>query len=65
MICQKFEKLTPVERIRFIGSIHHAIMSDDDFFENAQYIIDEATIRGLFKGVTILPESELINIIKL
>lgn len=59
MICQKFEKLTPVERIRFIGSIHHAIMSDDEFFENAQYIIDEARLKGLFKGVKILPEPEL------
>ena len=59
MICQKFQKLTSIERIRFIGEIHHAIMSDDEFFENAQYIIDEARVRGLFKGVKILPESEL------
>jgi len=61
MICKKFQKLTSIERIRFIGEIHHAIMSDDDLFEYAQYLMDEARIRGLFKGVKILPESELVN----
>lgn len=61
MICEKFQNLTPLEKIRFIGSLQHAAMSDDDIFESAKYIIDEARLRGLFKGVKILPETELVN----
>lgn len=61
MICEKYNNLNPIEKIQFIGSLHHAAMSDDNLFEIAESIIEQASKKGLFKGVTIFPEQELIK----
>ncbi len=55
MICEKYQELTVEERVKFIGSITHACMSDDTFFDLAQKAIEKAAERGIFDGIQILP----------
>jgi hypothetical protein len=58
MLCPKYQQLTPTERVTFIGSLVHAVQSDDYFFEIAKNIQHLATLRGLFDNVVINPTSE-------
>jgi hypothetical protein len=56
MICDEFEKLTPKEKTEFIGQVVHSIQSDSGLYSMGQEIIRLGKIKGLFEGVTILPE---------
>jgi hypothetical protein len=55
MICEEFEKLTPKEKTEFIGQVVHSIQSDSALYCMGQEIIRLGQIKGLFEGVTILP----------
>ena len=57
-LCNKFEKLNPMEKWILVGELAHAIQSDDEMFEMAQDIITIATLRGLYKGITLMPDRE-------
>lgn len=61
MICQPFEELTPKEKTEYIGQVVHAIQSDPSLFAMGQEIIRLGQLRGLFEGVTILPEDNKTN----
>ncbi len=56
--CNKYQELTPIEKIGFIGELLHAAQSDDEIFDMAQQLIKLATIMGVFEGVTINPETK-------
>ena len=56
MVCSKYEQLTTIEKVIFIGQLHHAAMSDDEIFEMAQKIITLGQFKGLFENVEIMPE---------
>lgn len=61
MICQKFENLTPVQKVTYIGELIHAVQSNDHLMELGQSIIDLAISMGIFDGVTILPQGNNQN----
>lgn len=56
MICEKFEALSPQDRIIFIGKLVHAVQSDNALFSYAQDINDLAKEKKLFDNVKILPD---------
>lgn len=55
MICESFEKLTPLERVKYIGEVIHGIQNDDTLFKLGEAIILVAQQKGLFQGVIINP----------
>lgn len=57
MICEKFNKLTPNERVMYIGKLVHAVENDSVLFDAGNEIIELAISRGIFDGVKILPEN--------
>jgi len=57
MICKSYEEKTIPEKIIFTGKLLHAVMNDDNFHKFAEDIIKVAEEKGLFTGVTILPEN--------
>lgn len=61
MLCDSFSKLTPFEKIKFIGELVHACQVDEAFFKSGLDMISLAKKQGIFDGVTILPTSNLDN----
>jgi hypothetical protein len=61
MNCEKFLKLTPIEKINFTGSLLHAAMNDDRLFMDCEKIIMKARAKGLFAGVVINPANDILN----
>jgi hypothetical protein len=61
MNCKKYQDLSHVEKITYLGQLIHATQSDDELFEMGQNLIDLGIGKGVFDGVTILPESEKEN----
>ena len=55
MICEKFQSLTNVEKIIFIGKLQHACQSSDLFFDMATRLIQRAERKKIFHNVKILP----------
>ena len=56
MICKSYEEKTVPEKIIFTGKLLHAVMNDDRLHKIAEDIINVAEAKGLYTGVTILPE---------
>ena len=54
-LCDKYDNLSPVERLTLVGEVVHALQSDDEIFDDVQKIIRKAIIKGLFVGTVILP----------
>lgn len=57
MICTDYEQKTVPEKIIFTGKLLHAVMNDDRLHKIAEDIIKIAEAKGLFEGVTILPDN--------
>lgn len=57
MNCQEYQDLSHVEKITFIGELLHSVQTDSALFKMAQQLIDLAVFKGVFNGVTILPET--------
>jgi len=55
MTCEKYNNLTPIEKVCFIGQLTHAAMCDEKIFDIANDLIALAVRKGLFNSVTILP----------
>lgn len=55
MLCSKYEKLNALERVEMVGSICHAMQTDNAIFKNVQDLIALAKRKGLFDNVTINP----------
>ncbi|MBK7883494.1 MAG: hypothetical protein IPJ81_06645 [Chitinophagaceae bacterium] len=55
MICEKFNQLTPFEKVIYIGKLVHAVENDDILFDAGNEIIELANNKGIFKGITIFP----------
>jgi hypothetical protein len=55
MICEKFNHLTPFEKVIYIGKLVHAVENDDILFDAGNEIIELANNKGIFKGITIFP----------
>jgi hypothetical protein len=61
---QKWQDLTPRERIVLIGSLVHAVQNSPESFEEAARLINKAKKRGTLDGVEILPDAlktEFVN----
>lgn len=58
MICKEFDELTPQERVTFIGRLVHAVQNSSGFFYEANRIITNAALSGLFDNVIINPSIE-------
>ena len=56
MLCEKYNRLLPIERVLLIGELLHAMQSDNDFFDKSVRIIRTAKRKGLFDNVKILPD---------
>lgn len=56
MICEKYEKMSIVDKILFTGELLHACMNDDKLFELGKQIIELGMVKGTFDGVQILPQ---------
>lgn len=57
MLCEKYDKLNHLDKVRFIGELCHAAQSDNEMFELAEGLIQLAITKGLFKNVTIMPNN--------
>lgn len=57
MLCDKYDKLSHLDKIRFIGELCHASQSDNEIYELAEGLIALAITKGLFKNVTIMPDN--------
>ena len=55
MICEKYEALTIIEKVQMVGKLLHAMQSDNELFDKAEWIIVAAELQGIFNKVTILP----------
>lgn len=58
MVCTNFSKLSPREKVIFIGELTHACMNDSEMYEMGVSLIQIATARGIFDNVKIMPESD-------
>jgi uncharacterized protein YdeI (BOF family) len=61
--CKEYQKLSTEEKVKMIGNLIHAVQNDAVCFMTARGMINGAKARGVFDGVTILPETEkeLVN----
>ena len=55
MLSENYSKLTPLERVMYIGELTHACMCDDDLFNLGKEIIRRGINSGLFDNVKIRP----------
>lgn len=55
MICPEFEKLTPNERVTFIGKLVHAVQNSTGAFNVAHHLLSWAENEGVFANVIINP----------
>ena len=60
-LCEKYDSLTPVQRITMVGEVVHAIQTSDKIFEMAEDLIKLAMLQGAFDGVTFLPTEKETN----
>jgi hypothetical protein len=61
---QKWQELTPRERIVLIGSLSHIVQNDEQAFEEAAKLINRAKKRGTLDGIEIMPDAlktEFVN----
>jgi hypothetical protein len=56
MICKKYDNLSHVDKIRYIGELIHIVQNDDEFYEMGVTLINKAREKGILDGVLILPE---------
>lgn len=56
MICKKYDNLSHVDKIRYIGELIHIVQNDDEFYEMGVTLINKAKEKGILDGVQILPE---------
>lgn len=56
MICKNYDKLSHVEKIKYIGELIHIVQNDDEFYEKGYNLIKLAREKGILDGVQILPE---------
>lgn len=61
MLCNNYDNLSHVEKIKYIGELLHSVQSDDHLFNLGLLIIYHAREKGLLDGVVILPESDEIQ----
>lgn len=54
--CKSYQELSTHEKVEMIGKLVHAIQSDEICFLTARGMINGAKARGVFSGVTILPD---------
>lgn len=55
MICDKFNNLSPLEKVLFVGELIHAVQFDETSYTIGQEIISLAKRKGIFEGVVINP----------
>jgi hypothetical protein len=56
MICKKYDNLSHVDKIRYIGELIHIVQNDDEFYDMGFSLIYMARMKGILDGVQILPE---------
>ena len=58
MLSENYSKLTPLERVMYIGELTHACMCDDEIFDMGKELIRMGINKGLFENVKIMPQVE-------
>lgn len=58
MICDKYDSLSHMQKIVYVGELLHSCQSDDDIFLMGLSLIELARQKGLLDGVIILPEHD-------
>jgi len=58
MLSENYSKLTPLERVMYIGELTHACMCDDYLFNLGKEIIKLGINKGIFDNVKIMPNIE-------
>ena len=61
MICKKYDNLSHVDKIRYIGELIHIVQNDDEFYDMGFSLIYMARMKGILDGVLILPEVQNDN----
>ncbi len=56
MLCDKYQQLSHIDKVKYIGSLIHAVQSSNNLFSLGEKLIQVAEDIGLFTGVTILPD---------
>jgi len=56
MICEEYDNLTPIEKATYIGELTHSCMNDSRLYAMGLKIIEAAIAKGIFSGVTVMPE---------
>lgn len=68
MLSENYSKLSPLERVMYIGELTHACMCDDEIFNMGKELIRLGINKGLFDNVKIMPqvddENELPKLIE-
>ncbi len=59
-LCDEYFNLSTLERIQFIGSLNHIVMTNPDMFKLGNDMINIALLKGLLTDVKILPDSDTI-----
>jgi hypothetical protein len=58
MLSENYSKLTPLERVMYIGELTHACMCDNNLFNLGKEIIRLGINKGIFDNVKIMPNIE-------
>lgn len=57
MICKKYDSLSHVDKIKFIGELVHIVQNDDEFYDMGFSLIYMAKMKGVLDGVKIIPNN--------
>lgn len=58
MLCEKFEKLSIIEKRELIGKMTHLVQTYEWAFNFAEWMVQKSTEEGLFEGIEISPEEK-------
>ena len=63
MICDKYDSLSHMQKIVYVGELLHSCQSNDELFLMGLSLIELAKQKGLLDGVVILPDNDQQNYI--
>ena len=56
-LCENYFNLSTLERIQFIGSLNHIVMTNPEMFLLGKDMVEIALLKGLLTDVKFMPES--------
>lgn len=58
MLCDRYQNLSHLQKVEFIGQLVHACQSDNDLLKMGEKIILLAQQKGVLDGVKIMPPND-------